>query len=556
MKDKLKLLKTALFHAVLLGCTLFITVTFAQSKNVYQDPENSIYQYSVPIENRIAYLWIPPNCKQVRGVIISLANMVERDWLEDPIIRKTAAEEGLGIIWIGRGSRSAARSVFTADMKTGAGELLEKMLDDFAGESGYRELKFAPIISMGHSANGQFAWAVPNWNAGRTIAAIPVKTVPMPAKLNFEGVPLCYVVGETTEWPQYRVPDPATKPGDRDFFWPVVRSSALALREQGDNNLISVVVDPGGGHFDWSSHPAKFISLFIHKACKYRLLVNQPKDQPVKLNKISPQSGWLTDTGGMKPDTHLPAAYVNYKGDQKRAYWFFDRETALAAAAFSGDRKPRKKQMLTFVQNGSPLPVAKLGYAALKFEPEQNGITFKVNGAFLTELPLELIGAGTKLGHAPGPINFRVVTGPAVQIGPDEFRVQFNRGDQGGAIVLQEYHPGNDEYRHAVQPGEIPIPEKLAKGAEQQIAFPAIADQKISVQAIPLNAVSSSKLPVNYYVVSGPAIIEDGKIKIKQVPVNSKYPIKITIVAYQWGKMSVPQYQSASPVTQSFLLNK
>ena len=49
---------------------------------------NSIYQYSVPIENRAAYLWIPPECKQVRGVIISLANLLERRWLEDPIIRK------------------------------------------------------------------------------------------------------------------------------------------------------------------------------------------------------------------------------------------------------------------------------------------------------------------------------------------------------------------------------------------------------------------------------------------------------------------------------------
>lgn len=553
----MNIIKTGLFNTVLLSCALLMTaITCAQSTKIYQDPDNAIYQYSVPVESRTAYLWIPPDCRQVRGVIISLANMVERDWLEDPIIRKTASEEGLGIIWVGRGSRGAGSNVFTADMKTGAGELLEKMLNDFAEESGYKELKFAPIISMGHSANGQFAWAVPNWNADRTIAAIPVKTVPMPNKLKFEGVPLCYVVGETTEWPQYRVPDPATKPGDRDFFWPVVRSSALALREQNENNLISVVVDPGGGHFDWSSHPAKFIALFIHKACKYRLPANQPKDQPVKLNKISPKSGWLTDTGGMKPDAYLPAAFADYKGDIKRSYWFFDKETAIAAAAFSGDRKPRKKQMLTYVQDGNPLPVAKLGYAALKFEPEQDGITFKINGTFLSELPPELIGSGTKLGHAPGPISFRIVTGPAVQIGSDEFRIQFNRGDQGGAIVLQEEHPGNEEYRHAVQPGQIPIPAKLTIGEEQQITFPAIEDQKASVKAIDLKAISNSKLAVNYYIVAGPAIIDGDQLKIKQVPVNTKYPIKITVVAYQWGRTLAPLYQSAPLVTRSFSLNK
>ena len=28
--------------------------------------------------------------------------------------------------------------------------------------------------------------------------------VPLPALLAFTGVPLCYLVGQTTEWPQYR----------------------------------------------------------------------------------------------------------------------------------------------------------------------------------------------------------------------------------------------------------------------------------------------------------------------------------------------------------------
>lgn len=212
--------------------------------------------------------------------------------------------------------------------------------------------------------------------------------------------------------------------------------------------------------------------------------------------------------------------------------------------------------MLTYVQDGNPLPVAKLGYAALKFEPEQDGITFKINGTFLSELPPELIGSGTKLGHAPGPISFRIVTGPAVQIGSDEFRIQFNRGDQGGAIVLQEEHPGNEEYRHAVQPGQIPIPAKLTIGEEQQITFPAIEDQKASVKAIDLKAISNSKLAVNYYIVAGPAIIDGDQLKIKQVPVNTKYPIKITVVAYQWGRTLAPLYQSAPLVTRSFSLNK
>ncbi|MDR6944054.1 hypothetical protein [Mucilaginibacter pocheonensis] len=539
----------------LLVAVLQVNLLYGQNK--YQDPENSIYQYSVPVESRTAYLWIPPKCKQVRGVIISLANLLERQWLEDPIIRKEAADDGLGIIWVGPAVRGVKKDmVFTADMKNGAGELLEKMLKNFADMSGYSEIEFAPIISMGHSANGQFAWEVPNWKPERTIAAIPVKTMPLPAKLNFKGVPLCYVVGETTEWPQYRVFDPATKPGDRDFFWPVVISSAVELRKLNEANLISVVVDPGGGHFDWSEHLAKYISLFIHKACKYRLPENQSKNGTVALNKIDVRSGWLTDTAGMKPDRYVPTVYTKYKGDPKQAFWFFDKETAIATAAFSGDRKVRNKQMLTFVQDDKLLPVAKLGFAPLKFEPEANGITFKVKGAFLTEVPPELIGSGTKLGHAPGPINFKVISGPAIQTGPDQFQIRFNRGGDDGAVWLQEEHPGNDKYRHAVQPGRIQIPVKLQTGESQQITFPEIPAQHVPAKGISLKAYSTSKLPVDYYVAAGPAIIEGDLLKIKQVPVNSKYPIIITVVANQWGRSLSPQYQSAQPVTRSFLLHK
>src|ERR1035441_7089869 len=111
----------------------------------------------------------------------------------------------------------------------------------------------------------------------------------------------------------------------------------------------------------------------------------------------------------MEPDKFSPAPYEKYRGDPKKAYWFFDEETARAAAAFEGDRKPRQRQMLTFLQDGAPLPVARQGFAALRFEPEADGVGFRVAGTFLTELPPELIGAGTPLGHARGPIKFRVI---------------------------------------------------------------------------------------------------------------------------------------------------
>src|ERR1700761_9573911 len=340
----------------------------------YYHPEDHVYQYSVKMGGRDAYLWIPPNCKYVKGVIISLSNLLERNWLEDPRIRKTAADVGLGIIWIGGGQRG--NQAFTADMKPGMELVFQKMMDDLAQESGYDELKTAPVIPMGHSANGHFAWTFANALPERTIAVIPIKTIPFPDLLKFKDIPFCYVVGQTTEWPQYRVPDPATKPGDRDFYWPVVQGGALALRAKSADNLVSVVTDPGGGHFDWTDNIAQFVALYIKKACEYRL----PANGQLPLKAIRKENGWLTGTGGMDKDEYDAAPYSSYKGGSTKGYWFFDKETALAAVKFEGDRVKRKRQMLSFVQNGQLLNVAKIGYAALKFEPEQDGVTFKVTG--------------------------------------------------------------------------------------------------------------------------------------------------------------------------------
>ncbi|MGF7039086.1 hypothetical protein [Mucilaginibacter lappiensis] len=529
---------------------LLLAVFVSISCKAQDNPENHVYQYSVKVGSRSAYLWIPPDCKQVKGVIISLANLLERNWLEDPLIRRTATAIGLGIIWIGPAQRNDHS--FTADMKPGMEIIFQQMMNDLARESGYPELKNAPVIPMGHSANGHFAWTFANALPERTIACIPVKTIPLPDSLKFKDIPLCYVVGETTEWPQYRVPDPATKPGDRDFYWPVVRQTALALRRQDADNLIGVVTDPGGGHFDWSEHLAKFIALYIRKACQYRL----PNQGQAVLKSVDKSSGWLTGTGGMEKDEFNPAPYSSFMGRSANGYWFFDRETAMTAMKFEGDRVKRKRQMLTFIQGGRLLPVAKLGYAALKFEPEEDGISFQLKGGFLPEMPPELIGAGQKLGHASGPINFRVIAGPAIQTGPSSFRLQFDRTGMGGELWIQEENAGDTEYRHAVQPGKMTIRSRLIVGKLQKITFPQLQNVKNDVKELALRATSDSGLPVDYYIISGPAYIENGVIKFTPIPVKSKYPVKVNIVAYQWGRMTEPLYQSAEPIEQTFYITR
>jgi hypothetical protein len=64
----------------LISCLLQIQTVKAQTGGF---SGNSVYQSAVPVGSGQAYLWVPPACKQVRGLILSFANLLERNWLED-----------------------------------------------------------------------------------------------------------------------------------------------------------------------------------------------------------------------------------------------------------------------------------------------------------------------------------------------------------------------------------------------------------------------------------------------------------------------------------------
>jgi hypothetical protein len=101
-----------------------------------------------------------------------------------------------------------------------------------------------------------------------------------------------------------------------------------------------------------------------------------------------------------------------------------------------------------------------------------------------------------------------------------------------------------------VNPGIIHIPKNKA-GKPQKITFEAIADQPSTTKEVALHAVSDSGLPVQYYVQAGPAMIQGNKLVITDVPVGTRIPIPITVVANQFGNTEV---QTAAPVIQVFKL--
>ena len=72
-----------------------------------------------------------------------------------------------------------------------------------------------------------------------------------------------------------------------------------------------------------------------------------------------------------------------------------------------------------------------------------------------------------------------------------------------------------------------------------------------------LNATSDAGVPVYYYVEEGPAEVTNGNVlAFSPIPPRSKYPVKVTVVAWQYGRTFEPFLQSATPVTQTFYITK
>ncbi len=64
---------------------------------------DGVWQWSIPapsIPDRRAFLWIPDHCDRVRGLVVACHNMLEKQLFQRPGFRRSAAENGLGLLLI------------------------------------------------------------------------------------------------------------------------------------------------------------------------------------------------------------------------------------------------------------------------------------------------------------------------------------------------------------------------------------------------------------------------------------------------------------------------
>jgi hypothetical protein len=505
-----------------------------------------VFQYaiSVPLKNgnASAFLWVPAQAKQVRGILMAGMSLAERELVKDPQIRKACEAEQLAIVFL----------------TTGIGSVdIPQVLDEFAKASGYRELSVAPLFFVGHSAGGPQAKAAAAKFADRCFGVMqyrggaPSWEPPLPP-----GIPALMMLGQFDEFGKAMMRDDKGREN-----WENGRDEMIKFRSLDSANLGSIVIEPGAGHFAWSDRSAAYLALFLRKAAQARI-ADWPIDakSPVACKRIDPASGWLSDLSIKTPVDGSPAAFREYKGDKARASWHVDRELANATSSYH-QGIGKKDQFIRWTDSYSVDAGARFFFDESKWV--KDGQTFEVHPVYADTCPkTQKDGkgprwalAGKPVGHSQTAIHVRTVGGPFVAVGPNTFRIRFDAlapATNAGRGTFLAYSDGDAEYRYTEQVGMMPKGfATLDKGKEQTITFPALGDLKADSAPVPLRATSDSGLAVEYYVAHGPAIIENGKLKIADLPARSTYPLEVKIVAYQFGRGAEPLVKTAPPVEQS-----
>jgi len=523
------------------------------------------WQWSVPVptlpdrtnETPRAFLWIPPDCRHVRGVVFGHHNMEEEGILQHPIFRRALQELGFAEVWVA----PTFDPYFRFDQ--GAGEKFDAMMAALAERSGYPELTNAPLVPVGHSAAASMPWYIAAWKPERVIACISfsgqwpyvpdTNNAPQVADRSVDTVPGIVTQGEY-EWADETIP------------------RGLKIKAAHPAMPLSCLGCPADGHFEPADEKVALLALYVRKAAQYRLPEKSFGTGAVMLNPIDvTKTGWLAESYATDKDPSASAAPVGqFKGDPAQAFWYFDGELARAVELFQ--RKHRgQPALLGYLQDGQIVPQKNGTHqqVTLKFLPQDDGVTFKLTGTFLDTVP---DGRPARWAHQPAgspieppqttvPVEISRITGPIQKISADTWRVAFNRasflGDRrGNEAWFVATWPGDATFKRAVQQAMLPIPRRLSEGAPQTVDFPTLVDVTSGTKSLKLTATSSSGLPVGFFVREGPAEIDGDVLTFTAIPPRARFPMHVTICAYQFGRIAAPKFQSAPPAFREFLIKK
>ncbi|MBI2512113.1 MAG: hypothetical protein HYV96_09040 [Opitutae bacterium] len=547
---------------------------------------DAVWQWSVPLGEGRAFLWIPENCPRVRAVVVAQHNMIEQGLLEHATLRRTLAALGIAEVFI------APPFDRPFDFHRGAGERFDATMRALAAESGYDELAAAPVVPMGHSACASFPWNFAAWAPERTLAILSIKGDAPQTNLTGSGAP-------NPDWGARSIDGiPGLMVMSEQEWWEARLAPLIAFRAAHPRTPLAVLCDTGHGHFDASDELVEFLALFIRKAAEARLVapvsdrrsyedssptlpandVELRRSQTgATLRPVLPAAGWLVARWRAdRPYVGAVAPAARSAGAPDEAFWSFDEEHARATAAYQARGAGLAQPQVDFVQDGALAPIRTTHTGVeLAFQPEADGVTFRLAADFIAPLPKKPPVATKDVKNLPppttahptaaapadradGPLLVSAITGPVEPIAPGVFRVAFSRtastiDARSHDIWLRAHHPGDARHKGAVQQALLRVPA-FTEGAGQTIDFPPIADQFASAEFVPLAATSDAGVSVSYYVREGPAFVRGGILHFTPLPPRTRFPVTITVVAWQLGRGAAPKLRAALPVERSFRL--
>jgi hypothetical protein len=503
--------------------------------------------------NSTLYLWIPENCKKLRGLVIMCSNVPEHMLVGHAAIRKVCEANNLGIIWstptfmnFRKTTKEGKTLNMALEYKT-AVNFLQQLLNGLAETSGYAEVATIPWLPMGESGHLLMVDALIEYSPERCMAGVFVKNNHLPPK-NRE-VPTLVAFGTAQEWGQDKV-DIRTRWNDVGGAY----DGILKERKQHPNWPLSYILDGSSGHFDCSEKLANYFANYIDLVAKARLSDDgNPKLKPVKLDK-----GFLADMAIPGHENHQVSAYADSKPEAVALPWFFDKASALEAQSFAAINWKAATQIPAFLNDSGKI-ASFIFNGISKLVPSDmgnDGITFSFQPVLLDKIPDNFtVGAGEKLAKAEGELVLEWVCGQFKPIGNNKFRISLDRMYPNTTSYLGVRHKGNEVIRAIFQPGGLTLP-KNNSGKPQKITFEKIPDVETGTKSIALLATSDSGLPVEFYVVAGPAIIENGKLIFTKIPPKSKFPVSVTVAAWQWGRANEPKIKMAEVIKQKFNIFK
>jgi hypothetical protein len=550
-----------------------------------------LWQWSIPVKGGInkfgpstAFLWIPPNCSKLRAVVLAQNNMEELSVIENKAFRDSMASVNVGIIWVS----PAFDGLF--NVPAGAGKTFTKMMIDLADESGYKELQYVPVVPMGHSATANFSNSFAAWFPERTLCGVSISGI-LPYDFtnifapdtwegrNVDYVPLLTTMGE------YEGAGDSSANFDRIF----------SRREAHQLTPISLLPCAGEYHFATSQKKTNFIAYYIKRAIHYRLVKDATAISLAVLKPINPTtSGWLVDRWRKNVKPRFPRNKVAlYTGIKKESFWCFDEDMARRVEDYENKYYGKIPCLLAYNQNGKQVPQTNNHVqVSLKFLPLNDSLDFQLSSSFLDTVPAisgrcrgwAQMPVGSKIGHPSNPQLSSIdrTIGPFVKLryeastGITTFRMQLEPGlapvptNYKATTIFSLSHPGDAIYKPSVLQADIGIAVKNSKGLPQTIDFPELPNVKSGTPPITLNAVSDKGLPVQYLIQQGPVILQGNQLRLTKIPPQSRYPVKVTIIAWQWGRnddlaeatkgtnapFAGQTVQTAQPVERTFYITK